>query len=272
MKQVKLSKDLLVFCENKSTAKLLFSQIGDYFKHGISLEKGDVVFDVGANIGIFSLWVHSQLQGDVNLYAFEPIPNTYHVLEKNINNILHNKKKVKIFNYAILDKNSSVDFTYYRNSSAFSSALPYDNKDKSMFLEMANSSFKNGNIFAKIFSLLPSPIKNSLIQKEIDKMLDPDIVACSTKTLSQVIKEENVNTIDLLKIDVEKTEMDVLHGIDKLDWGKIKKIVIEVHDYDNRLNTIKDVLESYDYSITIDQEEMFTGSNIYSIFAVKAGS
>ena len=32
-----------------------------YFRHGISLSEGDVVFDVGANIGLFSLFVQENL-------------------------------------------------------------------------------------------------------------------------------------------------------------------------------------------------------------------
>ena len=38
-------------------------------------------------------------------------------------------------------------------------------------------------------------------------------------TLSDVLREENVTRIDLLKIDVEKSEMDVLLGIDEQDWS-----------------------------------------------------
>jgi FkbM family methyltransferase len=41
-----------VFCITKPEAKVLDSHIDGYFKHNISVKDGDVVFDVGANIGI----------------------------------------------------------------------------------------------------------------------------------------------------------------------------------------------------------------------------
>ncbi|MGR3277594.1 FkbM family methyltransferase [Acaryochloris marina NIES-2412] len=270
MEKVNLSNNFSVFCENKSTAKLLFSQINDYFQHGISFEKDDVIFDVGANIGIFSMWIYHQLQGDVHLYAFEPIPNIYSILEKNTNISTQEKEEIKLFNYALMDKYGLIDFSYYPNASPFSSALPYDDRDKNMFLDMANASLESGNLLARIFCLLPISMRNRFIQKQINKMFIPSVIKCKAKTLSQVIKEENLDHIDLLKIDVEKTEMEVLLGIDKLDWKKIKKIVIEVHDYQDRLNSIKSLLESNEYNITVDQEEMFVGSNIYNVFATKA--
>lgn len=270
MKKVNLSNNFSVFCENKSTAKLLFSQINDYFQYGINFEKGDVIFDVGANIGIFSMWIYHQLQGDVNLYAFEPIPNIYSILKENTNILTKEEEKIKLFNYAIMDKLGPINFSYYPNASPFSSASPYDDRDKNMFLDMANSSLENGSLAAKIFCLLPVKIRNKLIQKEINKMFTSSVIECKAKTLSQVITEESVDHIDLLKIDVEKAEMEVLLGINKSDWKKIKKIVIEVHDYENRLNSIKSLLESNEYNITVDQEEMFVGSNIYNVFATKA--
>ena len=47
-----------------------------------SLNRGDVVIDIGANIGMFSLYAASQ--GAKKIYAFEPNPNAYKILCKNI--------------------------------------------------------------------------------------------------------------------------------------------------------------------------------------------
>ena len=45
--------------------------------------------------------------------------------------------------------------------------------------------------------------------------------------------QENIECIDLLKINVEKSELDVLLGIEESDWQKIKQIVLEVDVKDN---------------------------------------
>ena len=39
-----------------------------YSKHGIEIQPGDCVFDVGANIGLFSLFARSQAP-DLRIYA-----------------------------------------------------------------------------------------------------------------------------------------------------------------------------------------------------------
>ena len=49
---------------------------------------------------------------------------------------------------------------------------------------------------------------------------------CQFRTLSEVMREHNVERIDLLKIDVEKSELDVLNGIGPSEWKKIDQLVI----------------------------------------------
>ena len=55
---------------------------------------------------------------------------------------------------------------------------------------------------------------------------------CRLRTLSEVIAEAGLERIDLLKIDVQKAELDVLMGLDDSDWPKIRQMVVEVHDVD----------------------------------------
>jgi len=49
------------------------------------------------------------------------------------------------------------------------------------------------------------------------------------RTVSQVIREESIANIQLLKIDVEGDELDVLMGIEKHDWNKIQQVLILPH-------------------------------------------
>ncbi|MEH2082683.1 MAG: FkbM family methyltransferase [Nostoc sp.] len=51
---------------------------------------------------------------------------------------------------------------------------------------------------------------------------------CQVRTLSDVLGEQNVKRIDLLKIDAYKSELNVIKGIKNEDWKKIKQIVIGV--------------------------------------------
>jgi hypothetical protein len=57
-----------------------------------------------------------------------------------------------------------------------------------------------------------------------------------------MMAETAVSHIQLLKIDVQKSEHDVLLGIEEADWPKIEQIVIEVHDIGGQLSTIRQLL------------------------------
>jgi hypothetical protein len=81
--------------------------------------------------------------------------------------------------------------------------------------------------------------------------------------------EHGIECIDLLKIDVEKSEVDVLAGIREDDWQKIRQIVVEVHDIDGRLGQMRALLERHGYYLTIQQEAMLEDTSLYSIYAVR---
>src|SRR5205085_12012546 len=53
-----------------------------YLRHGIQLRDGDTVFDIGANIGLFSLFVMSRCKNPT-IYAFEPAPVVHELLKAN---------------------------------------------------------------------------------------------------------------------------------------------------------------------------------------------
>jgi acyl carrier protein len=69
--------------------------------------------------------------------------------------------------------------------------------------------------------------------------------------VSEVIRENNVKRIDLLKIDVERSEYDVLCGIENDDWEKIRQIAIEVDTREN-LDKITALLDARDYQVVVE--------------------
>ena len=85
-----------------------------------------------------------------------------------------------------------------------------------------------------------------LPQSQLDELLDEylrgETYSCRLKTLSEVMREEQIERIDLLKIDVESSELDVLAGIEEEDWPRIKQIAIEVHSR-SILESVSSLLE-----------------------------
>jgi uncharacterized protein (UPF0216 family) len=95
-------------------------------------------------------------------------------------------------------------------------------------------------------------------------------VTCQLRTLSEVILEHQIRQIDLLKIDVEKGELDVLLGIAEQDWFKIKQVVIEVHDTNNRVATITDLLKSRGLQeVVVDQQPILKDSSVFLLYATR---
>jgi len=70
-----------------------------YNKNGILLKDGDVIFDVGANIGMFTMH-QASLHNSLKIYAFEPVNQTFKALEQNVRKI--KKKILQIFLFIVL--------------------------------------------------------------------------------------------------------------------------------------------------------------------------
>lgn len=73
---------------------------------------GSVCVDIGANIGVFSVFLASKMRGGV-IYSFEPLPENYLLLQKNIN-LNGFVNKVRVFQKAVSSKSGK--FYLYRKS------------------------------------------------------------------------------------------------------------------------------------------------------------
>jgi hypothetical protein len=93
--------------------------------------------------------------------------------------------------------------------------------------------------------------------------------ACSLRPLSDVIAEAGVDRIDLLKVDVQKAELDVLLGLADADWPKVRQVVVEVHDTDGRLAGLSQMLAERGFTVTTDQEALYAGSAIYLLYGTR---
>jgi len=73
------------------------------------IKPGDVVFDIGANIGWYTLNVLLKHKG-TSVYSFEPIKSSYQYLKKNLT--LNHQKTDKIYNIGLSDENKTVKFFF----------------------------------------------------------------------------------------------------------------------------------------------------------------
>lgn len=195
-----------------------------YLKHGIELRDGDCVFDVGANIGFFELFANMHAK-QLKLYAFEPIPPTFAVLEANVRYYGLNSN---IFPFGLSDKAETTEFTFYPEMAGLSGRYSETGLDRQITKSIILSDLRQ--VGAQGTSVV---LEETELDAILDKQLASETYQCQLRTVSEVIAEQQIERIDLLKIDVEKAEVDVLMGIKQADWPKIQQIVLEI---DNREN------------------------------------
>jgi len=267
-----------VYFHTKSETMSIYDEIfkrREYLQHGIELKPENIVFDVGANIGMFTLFVNKECGSNVSIFAFEPIPQIYYLLENNASlHGLSQRNNVKLFNLGLTynGETRKAIFSYYKNMPGNSTMKPNEKQQQFNIaaVQLDSNDIKNlikaSHLFMYILLLLLSPIRPWLIRK-ITKSQD---VTCQLTTLSDICREYSVPHIDLLKIDVEGAELEVLRGIEDQDWPKVKQVVMEAHDVNDRVNEIKKLLISKGFKkvVTIQPDwARLWRLNNYNIYA-----
>ena len=154
-------------------------------------EQCDTIFDIGANTGIFSVLAKAY-NSNAKVFAFEPQPNIYAVLEKN--------KEVNGYDMAC--ENLAI--------SNESGILPFYNYGK--------DPFDTGNTTA-------GSLNKDWRPKDDQQSIDVTVV-----TLQSYIQKHNIKSVDLMKIDVESMEHEVLEGYGQLLPKHQPLILLEVLD------------------------------------------
>jgi FkbM family methyltransferase len=272
----KLPNGVKIFFPKKDTFQFYdevlfcYDEVQDYFKNGIICSEGDTIFDVGANIGLFAMHAYEKYNQNINIYSFEPIPQTFESLSLNIKNL--NTEKIRIFPFGLSNGSRTEVFSFHSNAPGLSSMYPDNSQDHRRALRnnlLENLEYAPLHI-RRLIAFVPRFLSAFFIDRDIDRVFRVKKVNCQLRKLSDVIRENNINRIDLLKIDVERSEPEVLMGIEDQDWPKINQVVIEVHDIDNQLDDIKSLLKRKGFAVIIvEQDPFLKASKNFNIFATK---
>lgn len=226
-----------------------------YLQHGLTIEEGDCIVDVGGNIGLFALYAHHQ-NPNVTIYGFEPIPALYEIYSFNT---AQHGVNVRAFNYGLSDVEKSTTITFYPNSSGMSSIYPDEVEEKDTLYTIMQNQLEDGlDGMAELM-----PYADDLLEERFQ----PQVVSCRLSTLSHFMAEHEITQIDFLKIDVQKSELDVLNGIAPQDWPRIKQIALEVHDIEGRLANMEELLHTKGYAVSKDQDPHMRGTSLYNLYA-----
>jgi FkbM family methyltransferase len=145
--------------------------------------KNTVVLDVGANIGLFSLF--AAFSGARRVYAFEPNREAYQYILENIRQ--NNLQDVIIaYNYAVTSRSHEVV------------AIPR----------------------------VASPM-NRIIY---GRALIDEYESVNTISVDDIVSNDDISHVDLLKMDCEGSEYDILAGMSESAFSRIDRIIVEYHD------------------------------------------
>ena len=227
-----LPNGLSYVCSGKSRAETLFLydeliKRRIYFRNGIAPVVDGYIVDVGANTGMFLLSVFEMLRGArwKSFVAIEPCEKNSILFRKNA--MAQGIEEYELIPCALGERDGRATMTYFP-------AMP------------GNTTMK----FAEKYALQ----KRSQHPAFFD---GKETFDCSLMTLESALKKSkaNIPRIDLLKIDVEGSELYVLKGISKAVWGIVLQIVVEVHDVEGRLGKIEKLLRGEGFETVTDLQD-----------------
>ena len=231
--EVKAKHGVFSFCHFDEFIGLSMREYGEFSEIELSLMlkfimKDDVVFDIGANIGAFTVPFAKKVGDFGEIYSFEPQKLIYEILNENVNK--NKLKNVKVFNIGVGKKEEELEL---------------NDIDYSKVGNFGGVSFKYES------SSFTKNIKNKKYKVKV-------------KNLDQLTEIKKCNFI---KMDVELMELEILTG-GKNFLKKFRPILwIENHDlYPNKIN--KFLLENdynayWVYSTAFNKSNYFINDNNY---------
>lgn len=202
--------------------ELMYNEIfvnKDYTSGGITVYSGNTVIDIGANIGMFTMYLLKNFKG-LTIHAIEPVPATHECLKLNVERY-GNLGKVKTHNVAIgAHPDTETEIVVYPNMAGNSTMYP-DIKEPQR----------------KATSTMFSEEENDFLYNQIT-------LSVPMTTLSSLIKANTIDRIDLLKIDAEGCEVDILNALEPQHWELIRQLAVEVHDQEKNLPKVIDIIET----------------------------
>ena len=217
-----------------------------YERHGVTVQPGDVVFDVGANVGVAAVYFATQRDAG-RVHCFEPVAPVFALLERNAGAI----EACVLHPYGLGAAPARVPVTYYAGAAAMSGLHADPVRDRALVRTAL------GNL----------GIEGAAAEAQLADRYEPELLDCEVRTLSQVLRDEEVEHVDLLKIDVERAEADVLAGVAPADWPRIAQVVVEVHDVDDRLREVAALLAAQGFAVAAEQEPAMRGTDVHLLYA-----
>jgi FkbM family methyltransferase len=192
------------------------------------LPPNPVIIDIGANAGYFNIMLFSKIK-EATVYAYEPIPSNYELFKKNISLNPILQNNIHLFNKAV-------------------TGTPQD------YIELFMEAAADNSVIASVYADFDTQNHHTIKVPAI--------------SLEQIINENKLQHIDLIKVDCEGSEYPVIYETAARVWEKINMLTIEVHKLDDKMRNekfLQNFLQEKGYTVVIEPAH----SNCYTLTAIK---
>ncbi|HEY6805819.1 MAG TPA: FkbM family methyltransferase [Pyrinomonadaceae bacterium] len=170
--------------------------------------KAHVVIDIGAHVGFFSV-LAARANSQSQVVAFEPLQRVYDRLERNV--ALNKLKNVRCVKAAVGQEEGEQQFYFPDVEAPVSSSLRSD--------------------------MLLSTLGEGVVRQ----------VTVSVVTLDSFVQKENLGSVDLIKMDTERTEHEVLNGAKTILTKDRPDIICEVWPDADNIQQLEALLRPHGY-------------------------
>ena len=201
-----------------------------------ALPKGGTFIDVGANMGVLTLFGAHCVGATGSVHAFEPSPRDFKRLCDNI--ALNDIERVVTANESALgDKPGAVRF------------------------HIADQRRSGLNTLAQMFAYNAEDIA---------------VIKIPVVTLDQYVTEKKIGRVDLIKLDIEGAELSALKGAREVLARLRPDLILEVLPntllaFGDSVDALEDFLKSFCYSFFDLREEGLTPEPINDLAGLKSG-
>jgi FkbM family methyltransferase len=165
----------------------------EYEVMSLLIRPGDLVFDVGANTGLHSVFASRLVGSSGKVYAFEPVPDTFWMLREVL--ALNRCENVVSLQKAICDRVGTVGMNLFESNYS-------------------------------VWNTLGNPV---MITPGGQRIVPTVSIEVPSDTLDNFVSSEGIERIDFLKVDVEGFEKFVFVGAERiLQERRINYICFEI--------------------------------------------
>lgn len=220
LRRIRLPNGLPVATPSPDETLFLYRQVfeeNEYGRFGIRVTPGDVVVDVGANLGLFSLWAHEQAPG-IRIVSVEPNPDVLPYLRANLE---LNDVRAQVVPAAVTDRVGKTTLTSFPGLTYLSGI---GEQRGAQAADLVRSHFAHTPVGSAGATELAT------LRQDAEERLRATVHTVPTIDLSTVLDEHDVTRVDLLKINVEGAESGVLRGVRPEHWARVRQVCMEVEN------------------------------------------